>query len=65
MKVLMKRYPFYVGITTLVVTIVLIQSGLFLFVSHRESRTAAVQCVGRRPSCVECSTLAALNITEG
>ena len=38
-----KRYPFYVGITTLVVTTVILLTGLFLWISHRESKTAAIQ----------------------
>jgi len=38
-----KRYPFYVGITTLIVTIVVTLTALFLWISHRESRTAAIQ----------------------
>ncbi len=38
-----RRYPFYVGITTLIVTIVVILTGMFLWISHRESKTAAIQ----------------------
>ncbi len=42
-----KRYPFYVGITTLIVTIVLSLTGLFLWISHRESKAAALQTADR------------------
>jgi hypothetical protein len=42
-----KRYPFYVGITTLVVTTVILLTGLFLWISHRESRTTAIQMADR------------------
>ena len=48
------RFPFYVGISSLVVGIVLALSGLFLWVSHRESRMAAVHMAdrlfGKRPA---------------
>jgi HD-GYP domain-containing protein (c-di-GMP phosphodiesterase class II) len=40
---IVKRYPFYVGITTLVVTTVILLTGIFLWISHRESRTTAIQ----------------------
>lgn len=42
-----KRYPFYVGITTLVVVIILTLTCLFLWISHRESRAAALQMADR------------------
>ena len=42
-----KRYPFYVGITTLIVTIVISLTGLFLWISHRESKAAALQMADR------------------
>ncbi len=42
-----KRYPFYIGITTLVVVIVVTLTGLFLWISHRESKTAAIQMADR------------------
>ena len=42
-----KRYPFYIGITTLVVAIVVVLTGLFLWISHRESKTAAVKMADR------------------
>jgi len=42
-----KRYPFYIGITTLVVVIVVVLTGLFLWISHRESRNAAVKMADR------------------
>jgi HD-GYP domain-containing protein (c-di-GMP phosphodiesterase class II) len=42
-----KRLPFYVGITTLVVIIVVTLSGLFLWISHRESKVAAIQMADR------------------
>ena len=43
MKLKIKRYPFYIGITTLVVAIVVLLTGLFLWISHRESQTAAIR----------------------
>lgn len=42
-----KRFPFYIGITTLVVVIVATLSGLFLWISHRESKAAAIQMADR------------------
>ncbi len=47
MTLKIKRYPFYVGITTLIVTIVVILTGLFLWISHRESKAAAIQMADR------------------
>jgi HD-GYP domain-containing protein (c-di-GMP phosphodiesterase class II) len=47
MTLIKKRYPFYVGITTLIVAIVVILSSLFLWISHRESRLAAIQLADR------------------
>ncbi len=38
-----KRLPFYVGITTLVVAIILFLSGLFVWIVNRESKVAALQ----------------------
>lgn len=43
MNLKIKRYPFYIGITSLVVVIVVTLTGLFLSISHRESKTAAIQ----------------------
>lgn len=37
------RYPFYVGITTLIVTVVLVLSGVFFWISRRESTSAAIK----------------------
>ena len=37
------RYPFYIGISTLIVAIVITLTGLFLWISHRESKAAAIQ----------------------
>jgi len=42
-----KRYPFYIGITTLIVTIVIILTGLFLMISYRESKVAAIGMADR------------------
>lgn len=42
-----KRYPFYVYITALIVAIVMILSGLFLYISHRESKVAAIHIANR------------------
>ena len=43
MPLTIKRYPFYVGIATLIVFIVVVLTGLFLWISHRESKIAAFQ----------------------
>ena len=42
-----RRFPFYIGISTLVVSIVVTLSGMFLWISHRESKTAAIQMADR------------------
>lgn len=42
-----KRYPFYVGITTLVVAVVVVLTGLFQWISCRESTVAAMQTADR------------------
>ena len=47
MALRVKRYPFYIGITTLVVVIVVTLTGMFLWISHRESRTAAIGMADR------------------
>ena len=47
MTLKIKRYPFYVGITTLIVAIVIILTGMFLWISHRESKAAAIQMADR------------------
>ena len=52
-----KRIPFYIGITTLVVVIVVTLSGLFLWISHRESKTAAIQMADRLFSEINAKTL--------
>jgi HD-GYP domain-containing protein (c-di-GMP phosphodiesterase class II)/HAMP domain-containing protein len=41
------RYPFHVGITTLVIAIVLVLSGIFLWISRTESEKAAFQVADR------------------
>lgn len=57
MSMMKKRYPFYVGITTLILSIVIILTGLFLLISHRESKTAAVQMADRLFSEINTKTL--------
>ena len=52
-----KRYPFYVGITALVVAIVIILTGLFLYISHRESKVAAIQMASHLFSEINTKTL--------
>ena len=52
-----KRYPFYVGITTLILSIVIILTGLFLWISHRESKAAAIQMADRLFSEINTKTL--------
>ena len=47
MSRLTMRYPFYIGLTTLVVLIVLVLSGSFLWISHRESNVAALRQADR------------------
>ena len=43
MTLTIKRYPFYLSITTLVVAIVATLTALFLWISHRESKATAIQ----------------------
>jgi HD-GYP domain-containing protein (c-di-GMP phosphodiesterase class II) len=52
-----KRLPFYVGITTLLVIIVIVLSSLFLWISHRESKVAAIQMADRLFSEINAKTL--------
>jgi HD-GYP domain-containing protein (c-di-GMP phosphodiesterase class II) len=52
-----KRFPFYIGITTLVVVIVATLSGLFLWISHRESKAAAIQMADHLFSEINTKTL--------
>jgi len=47
MTLKIKRYPFYVGIATLIVFIVVVLTVLFLGISHRESKVAAFQMADR------------------
>lgn len=47
MKQKTKRDPLYIGISTLVVVTVATLAGLFLGVTHRESKKAAIQMAGR------------------
>ena len=47
MNLKIKRYPFYIGITTLAVVIVVVLTGLFLWISHRESTVAAMRTAVR------------------
>ncbi|MBR9987242.1 MAG: HD domain-containing protein [Desulfosarcina sp.] len=57
MTLKIKRYPFYVGITTLIVTIVVILTGMFLWISHRESKAAAIQMADRLFSEINAKTM--------
>ena len=52
-----KRLPFHVGITTLVVIIVATLSALFLWISHRESKMAAIQMADRLFTEINAKTL--------
>ncbi len=52
-----KRLPFHVGITTLVVIIVVAQSSLFLWMSHWESKQAAIQMADRLFTEINAKTL--------
>ncbi len=52
-----RRFPFYIGITSLVVVIVVALTGLFLWISHRESTDAAVKMADRLFSEVNQKTL--------
>jgi len=52
-----KRYPFYISITALIVIIVLILTGLFLYISYRESKSAAIQMANRLFSEINSKTL--------
>ncbi len=51
------RITFYIGITTLVVAIVVTLTGMFLWISHRESRAAAIQMADRLFSEINDKTL--------
>jgi HD-GYP domain-containing protein (c-di-GMP phosphodiesterase class II) len=57
MALKIKRYPFYIGITTLVVVVVVTLTGLFLWISHRESKAAAIQMADRLFSEINDKTL--------
>ncbi|MFO7716858.1 HD domain-containing phosphohydrolase [Desulfosarcina sp.] len=57
MNLKVKRYPFYIGITTLVVVIVITLTGLFLWISHRESKAAAIHMADRLFSEINAKTL--------
>jgi hypothetical protein len=57
MALKIKRYPFYVGITTLVISIVVTLTGTFLWISHRESKSAAIQMADRLFSAINEKTL--------
>jgi HD-GYP domain-containing protein (c-di-GMP phosphodiesterase class II) len=52
-----KRFPFYVGISTLILVVVLSMTGLFLWISHRESKSAAVHMADRLFSEINDKTL--------
>lgn len=47
MTPMLRRYPFYVGISTLIIAIVITLTGLFLWISHHESKVAAIQMADR------------------
>jgi len=57
MAMKIKRYPFYVGITALIVTIVIVLTGLLLYISHRESKIAAIQMATRLFSEINTKTM--------
>jgi len=42
-----RRYPFYITITTLMVVVVVLLAGMFLWISHRESRDAGIRTADR------------------
>jgi HD-GYP domain-containing protein (c-di-GMP phosphodiesterase class II) len=42
-----KKFPFYISITAIVVFITFSLTGLFLWISHKESRTAAIKTADR------------------
>jgi len=42
-----RRYPFYISIATMVVAIIVVLTGLFLWISHRESSAAALSLADR------------------
>ena len=52
-----KRYPFNVGISTLIVAIVIILTVLFLWISHSESKAVAIQMADRLFSEINAKTL--------
>ncbi|MEJ2097888.1 MAG: cache domain-containing protein [Deltaproteobacteria bacterium] len=51
------RYPFYVSIAALIVAIIFILTGLFMFISHRESRAAAIHMADRLFSEINTKTM--------
>jgi hypothetical protein len=57
MTMMIKRYPFNVGLSTLIVAIVIILTGLFLRISHRESKAVAIQMADRLFSEINAKTL--------
>jgi len=42
-----RRYPFYITITTLMVVLIVSLAGMFLWISHRESRSAGIRTADR------------------
>ena len=57
MTMMIKRYPFNVGISTLIVAIVIILTVLFLWISHSESKAVAIQMADRLFSEINAKTL--------
>ena len=47
MSLKFRRYPFYIGITTLVVTIVVVLTGVFLWINDKESSSVALNLADR------------------
>ncbi|MBC2717340.1 MAG: GAF domain-containing protein [Desulfobacteraceae bacterium] len=47
LNILKRKYPFYIGITTLMISIVVSLTGIFFWISYKESSFAALQTADR------------------
>jgi len=47
LNVLKRKYPFYIGVTTLMIAIVISLTGIFFWITYKETSIAAVQTADR------------------
>ncbi len=47
MNILKRKYPFYIGITTLMLTIIISLTGIFFWITYKETSTVAIQTADR------------------